>query len=181
MQVTPFGMELMHVLFVLMAIKFFLPKNLSALDSGCYIWSKTAMPMSVTPKCIDIVCVVTHHQLSIKSELIKYLHQCACSPVPSSWLKAIDKRFLLSYPGLTSATVTEYLLPATTNGHIKTIRKNCTLSTFQLFLFHNSRQCPHAASNNNCHPYNTAACWPCKHDGGLWKWCISNGGAGRNM
>ena len=56
----------------------------------------TSMSMStitMAPDKMDTVCVMTDHQLSTKSDLIKYLHLCACSPPSSTWINAIDKGF----------------------------------------------------------------------------------------
>eukprot|EP00970_Alexandrium_tamarense_P017799 scaffold11398_cov137-Alexandrium_tamarense.AAC.1 len=66
------------------------------------------------------------YTMTSKSELIKFLHQCAFSPTIPTWIKAIDNGQFSSWPGLTSAAVRKYLppSPATDKGHMKRLRQN---------------------------------------------------------
>jgi hypothetical protein len=58
-----------------------------------------------------------HHRIP---ELIQYLHTAAFSPVPSTWIAAIQRGFYQSWPGLTAAAVRKHLpkSEATTKGHL---------------------------------------------------------------
>jgi hypothetical protein len=64
-----------------------------------------------------------HHRIP---ELIQYLHAAAFSPVPSTWIAAIQRGFYQSWPGLTAAAVRKHLpkSKATTKGHLDQTRKN---------------------------------------------------------
>jgi hypothetical protein len=64
-----------------------------------------------------------HHKIP---EVIQYLHAAAFSPVPSTWIAAIQRRFYQSWPGLTAAAVRKHLpkSEATTKGHLDQTRKN---------------------------------------------------------
>jgi hypothetical protein len=64
-----------------------------------------------------------HHKIP---ELIQYLQAVAFSPVPSTWIAAIQRGFSQSWPGLTTAAVRKHLpkSEATTKGHINQTRKN---------------------------------------------------------
>ena len=59
-------------------------------------------------------------------ELIQYLHACCFSPVPSTFIKAIKKGFLKSFPGLTVELVEKYLPTsiASAKGHITQERQH---------------------------------------------------------
>jgi hypothetical protein len=64
-----------------------------------------------------------HHKIP---ELIQYLHAAAFSPVPSTWIAAIQREYYQSWPGLTAAAVRKHLpkSEATTKGHLDQTRKN---------------------------------------------------------
>ena len=57
---------------------------------------------------------------------MQYLHAAAFSPVPTTWIKAIQKGFFTSWPGLTAKVVGRYLPKsiATNKGHLDQTRKN---------------------------------------------------------
>lgn len=70
-------------------------------------------------------CHNVYHTSTIK-ELIQFLHGACGNPVPSSWIKAIDKGHFATWPGLTSEMVKKHLpkSEATIKGHLNQIRKN---------------------------------------------------------
>ena len=57
---------------------------------------------------------------------MQYLHLAAFSPVPATWIKAIQKVLFQSWPGLTTKAVGKYLPKsiATNKGHLDQTRKN---------------------------------------------------------
>jgi hypothetical protein len=61
------------------------------------------------------------YQTSSKAKLIQFLHQCAFSPPPSTWIKAINNNQFSSWPGLTADAVRRYLpdSTATAKGQMK--------------------------------------------------------------
>jgi hypothetical protein len=61
------------------------------------------------------------YQSSSKAKLIQFLHQCAFSPPPSTWIRAINNQQFASWPGLTADAVRKYLpdSTATAKGHMK--------------------------------------------------------------
>ena len=62
---------------------------------------------------------------SNKEELVRYYHQCLCSPPKSTMLKALRKGWLKTFPGLTYELVSKYLpdSSATDKGHLIRTRK----------------------------------------------------------
>jgi hypothetical protein len=73
-----------------------------------------------TPVCYN---AYQHHKIP---ELIQYLHAAAFSPVPSTWIAAIQRGFFQAWPGLSAAAVQKHLpkSEATTKGHLDQTRKN---------------------------------------------------------
>ena len=61
------------------------------------------------------------YQTTSKAKLIQFLHQCAFSPPPSTWIKAINNNQFATWPGLTADAVRKYLpdSTATAKGHMK--------------------------------------------------------------
>jgi hypothetical protein len=61
-----------------------------------------------------------------KVELAQYLHASCFSPVPSTFIKAINKSHFTTWPGLTADLIIKHLPPstATVKGHIKQEFKN---------------------------------------------------------
>ena len=59
-------------------------------------------------------------------EHIKYLHQCAFSPTPRTWMQAVRKGHFKTWPGVTVEAIQCYLpkSEATTMGHLDQQRKN---------------------------------------------------------
>ena len=57
---------------------------------------------------------------------MQYLHADVFSPVPATWIKAIQKGFFTSWPGLTDKDVGKYLPKsiAAHKGHLGQMRKN---------------------------------------------------------
>ena len=60
------------------------------------------------------------------SDLIRFLHAAAFSPAKSTWIKAVEKGFFSSWPGLTTAAINKYLPQSihTAMGHLDQERKN---------------------------------------------------------
>ena len=60
------------------------------------------------------------------SDLLKWLHQSMFSPSPTTLIKAIRNRQLITFPGLTIDNVRKHLPPsvATAKGHLDQVRKN---------------------------------------------------------
>ena len=58
-------------------------------------------------------------------EHIKYLHQCAFSPTPRTWMQAVRKGHFRTWPGVTVQAIKRYLpkSEATTMGHLDQQRK----------------------------------------------------------
>ena len=71
-------------------------------------------------------CSNNVHTLSTKSDIMKYLHRAAFSPVISTWTITITAGFFTTWPGLTSALVRKHLPKslATAKGHLRQDRKN---------------------------------------------------------
>ena len=71
-------------------------------------------------KCFNIV------EPKSKSALIQYLHQCAFSPVKTTWIKEIKNNQFLPWPGLTPQAVEKYLPAslATDLGHLNNTRQH---------------------------------------------------------
>jgi hypothetical protein len=61
------------------------------------------------------------YELKKQADIITYLHQAACSPVPSTWCKAIDAGYFSTWPGLTSDLVRKHLPKSlsTAKGHLR--------------------------------------------------------------
>jgi hypothetical protein len=66
-----------------------------------------------------------HELQQRKQDIVQYLHQAAGSPVPSTWIKAIDAGFFTTWPGLTSKLVKKHLPKslATAKGHLRQERQ----------------------------------------------------------
>ncbi len=62
----------------------------------------------------------------MKTELINYLHACCFSPTKQTFIKAIQKGNLVTFPGLSEKAVKQFLTPsvATAKGHLDQERKN---------------------------------------------------------
>ena len=77
-------------------------------------------PPTITSHCHNI------YELNKKRDIVTYLHKAAFSPVPSTWIQAIETGFYTSWPGLTPDLVKKHLpkSPATVKGHLRQIRQN---------------------------------------------------------
>ena len=64
--------------------------------------------------------------LNTKQDLAGYLHACAFSPTPSTFIRAIKRGHYQSWPGLTIALISKHLLKslATSKGHLRMDQKN---------------------------------------------------------
>jgi hypothetical protein len=61
------------------------------------------------------------YELTKQRDIVRYLHQAACNPVPSTWIPAIDAGFFATWPGLTTTLVRKHLPKslATLQGHLR--------------------------------------------------------------
>jgi hypothetical protein len=61
------------------------------------------------------------YKLQNKQDIVRYLHQVCCSPVPSTWIKAIEAGHFITWPGLTAGLVRKHLPKSieTTKGHLR--------------------------------------------------------------
>jgi hypothetical protein len=61
------------------------------------------------------------YELTKKRDIVRYLHQACCSPVSSTWIKAIDAGYFATWPGLTAELVRKHLPKslATSKGHMR--------------------------------------------------------------
>ena len=66
-------------------------------------------------------------------EHIKYLHQCAFSPTPRTWIQAVKKGHFKTWPGVTVEAIKRYLpkSEATTMVHLDQQRKNTQSTKLQ--------------------------------------------------
>jgi hypothetical protein len=66
------------------------------------------------------------HELTVKLDIVTYLHRACFSPVPSSWLKAIDAGHFATWPGLTIDLVRKHLAKsvATSKDHMRQERQH---------------------------------------------------------
>eukprot|EP00804_Cyclotella_cryptica_P028195 CCRYP_011052-RA/>CCRYP_011052-RA protein AED:0.30 eAED:0.33 QI:0/0/0/1/0.5/0.33/3/0/617 len=95
------------------------------------------------------------YQTSSKAKLIQFLHQCAFSPPPSTWIKAINNNQFSSWPGLTADALRRYLpdSTATAKGHMK--KTPAVVIPTQDHPSHNADCFPPQESNNINHVF----CW----------------------
>jgi hypothetical protein len=63
---------------------------------------------------------------STKQDLAAFLHACAFSPIPSTFLRAVQRGHFHSWPGLTPSLITKHLPKslATSKGHLRMQQKN---------------------------------------------------------
>jgi hypothetical protein len=66
------------------------------------------------------------HELTVKQDIVTYLHQACFSPIPSTWLKAIDAGHFATWSGLTIDLVRKHLAKsvATSKGHMRQERQH---------------------------------------------------------
>jgi hypothetical protein len=71
------------------------------------------------------------YECSNKRDLVRFLHAAAFSPVPDTWLKAIQAENFTTWPGLTDDLVRTFLPKelATVKGHLTQRRKKLRLTT----------------------------------------------------
>jgi hypothetical protein len=86
------------------------------------------------------------YQTNKMPALIQFLHTAAFSPVPSTWIVAIQRGFFQSWPGLTTAAVRKHLpkSEAATKGHLDQTRKNVRSTKIKMepgTKVHNGESC----------------------------------------
>ena len=66
------------------------------------------------------------YKTTTEAEHMQHLHAAAFSPVPATWIKAIQKGFFTSWPGLTAKVVAKYLPEsiAISKGYLDQTQKN---------------------------------------------------------
>ena len=66
------------------------------------------------------------YELKTKKDIITYLHKSVFSPVPSTYIDAINSGLFTTWPGLTEELVYKHIdkYTATTKVHLQQIRKN---------------------------------------------------------
>jgi hypothetical protein len=79
-------------------------------------------PSSTQHETIQINSV---YELSLKQDIIKYLHRAAGSPTTATWCAAIANGNYATWPGLTANDVQKYLPKsiATAKGHMRQVKK----------------------------------------------------------
>ena len=91
--------------------------------TGLWIVPTNSEHCNVTPEKPTFSSHAAHnaYQTTSKAKLIQFLHQCAFSPPPSTWINAINNKHFSSWRGLTADAIRKYLPPstATAKGHIK--------------------------------------------------------------
>ena len=96
-------------------------------STGMYLANLNKLTKPLPP-----ISASTHHQsnhvydMRTKVDLATYLHMCAWSPTPDTWIKSIDKNFFTTWPGLTSQLIRKHLPKSipTSKGHQKMIRQH---------------------------------------------------------
>ncbi|KAL7477046.1 hypothetical protein ACHAW6_002863 [Cyclotella cf. meneghiniana] len=91
--------------------------------TGLWIVPTNSEHRNITPEKPTFSSHAAHnaYQTTSKAKLIQFLHQCAFSLPPSTWINAINNKHFSSWPGLTADAVRKYLPPstATAKGRIK--------------------------------------------------------------
>ena len=90
--------------------------------TGLWVVPTNSQPISTTPpSAFASHAAHNAYQTTSKAKLIQFLHQCAFSPPPSTWIKAINNNQFATWPGLTADAIRWYLpdSPATAKGHMK--------------------------------------------------------------
>jgi hypothetical protein len=98
------------------------------------LWNIPLAPKASDPTPpVDKNSPATHHRangaiqnVNTKRDLATFLHACAFSPIPSTFLRAIQKGHFDSWPGLTASLVTKHLAKslATSKGHLRMQQQN---------------------------------------------------------
>eukprot|EP00804_Cyclotella_cryptica_P024589 CCRYP_001603-RA/>CCRYP_001603-RA protein AED:0.24 eAED:0.18 QI:0/0/0/1/1/1/2/0/837 len=90
--------------------------------TGLWVVPTNSHPISTKPpSAFASHAAHNAYQTTSKAKLIQFLHQCAFSPPPSTWIKAINNNQFATWPGLTADAVRRYLpdSTATAKGHMK--------------------------------------------------------------
>ena len=85
----------------------------------------TAPKLPAPPPTLQWQSNSAYHASNLPA-LIKFLHAAAFSPVKSTWLKAAQRGFFHSWPGITPLAISKHFpaSEATTKGHLDQTRKN---------------------------------------------------------
>jgi hypothetical protein len=86
---------------------------------------KAPMPLA-PPKVLSHSANGAIRHAQTKQDLANFLHACAFSPVPSTFLRAVQRGHFQSWPGLTPSLITKHLSKslATSKGHLRMIQQN---------------------------------------------------------
>jgi hypothetical protein len=97
------------------------------------LWTIPLAPKTSEPQTPSTRSHHTRHSansairdINTKQDLAAFLHACAFSPSPSTFLRAIERNHFRSWPGLTSSLITKHLSKslATSKGHLRMQQKN---------------------------------------------------------
>ena len=90
------------------------------------MWMINLLPPTINTTNRTIQQMNNVYEVSKQRDIVQYLHKAAFSPVPSTWITAINAGFFATWPGLTADLVRKHLdkSPATTKGHMKQLRMN---------------------------------------------------------
>ena len=98
-------------------------------DEQTGLWLIHLAPPTTTPMRLPLntAKIEANSVYAIKrlGEIIQYLHQSCCSPVQSTWIKAIDAGYFTTWPNLTAELVRKHLPKsvATEKGHLRQQRQ----------------------------------------------------------
>ena len=96
-------------------------------SSGMYLANLKKLTKASPPHPAPIKHYSNHvYDMRTKVDLATYLHLCAWSPVPNTWIKSIENKFFTTWPGLTSQLVKKHLPKSlsTAQGHLKMVRQH---------------------------------------------------------
>jgi hypothetical protein len=97
-------------------------------DPTTNLWTIPLTPTSTTSHIQQPTQHAAHNTYAstTKADHVKFLHAACGSPVPSTWLQAIEDGHFTSWPGLTTDFVRKHLpmSPATVKGHLHQQRQN---------------------------------------------------------
>ena len=95
-------------------------------DASTGLWTIGLQPDVPRPSHTSLQLANNVHDLQRKRDIVKYLHRACFSPVPSTWLKAIEAGNFTTWPGLTTELVKKHLNKsiATAKGHLRQTQQN---------------------------------------------------------
>ena len=73
------------------------------------MWTISIAPQALPQEQIPTPVANNVYELNKKRDIVTYLHKAAFSPVPSTWIDAIDTGFFTTWPGLKADLVKKHL------------------------------------------------------------------------